>query len=127
MTVPNPLAVLEEGVEQMTPSQIINQAMQNTKDSLAQTGSMLTDPQAILAGVMQPLQGMADLAGDPKQYLQKQIANLLTNGVDPDARRRRKQQVADFMSQGQQDYLSGMQAVQLPTGGFVGGPNRGLI
>lgn len=127
MTVPNPLAVLDEGVEQMTPSQIINQAMQNTQDSLGQTGAMLTDPQAILAGVLQPLQGMADLAGDPKQYLQKQIANLLTNGVDPDARRRRKQQVADFMSQGQQDYLSGMQAVQLPTGGFVGGPNRGLI
>lgn len=127
MTVQNPLAVLDEGVEQMTPAQIINQAMQNTQDSLGQTGAMLTDPQAILAGVMQPLQGMADLAGDPKQYLQKQIANLLTNGVDPDARRRRKQQVADFMAQGQQDYLSGMQAVQLPTGGFVGGPNRGLI
>ena len=127
MTVPNPLAVLEQGVEQMTPSQIINQAVQSTQDSLAQTGAMLTDPQAILAGVMQPLQGMADLAGDPKQYMQKQIANLLANGVDPEARRKRKQQVADFMTQGQQDYLSAMQAVQVPTGGFIGGQNRGLI
>lgn len=93
-----------------------------------QTGGMLTDPQALLAGITQPLTDLSDLAGDPQQYFQKQLAGMMTNGLDGKAaQRRRRQRTQQFMNQGQQDYLAAQQAVQIPMGGFIGGPNRGLI
>lgn len=130
MTAQNPMAVLDEEDLQRRPTlgQLMNTAVQNTQDSLRQTANVLTGPQAMLAGLMQPIQGMTDLAGDPQDYFQKQLAGLLQGQMDPlAAERRRKARDQRFMQQGQQDYMSGMQAVQIPTGGFVGGPNRGLI
>lgn len=130
MTAGNPMAVLdEEGVPQLpTLGQLINTAVQNTQDSLSQTSNVLTDPQALLAGLTQSFQGMTDLAGNPNEYFQKQIAGMLQNGLDGNAaERRRRARDQSFMQQGQQDYMAGMQAVQIPTGGFIGGPNRGLI
>ena len=130
MTAPTPMAVLdEEGLPQPpTLGQLMNTAVQNTQNSLSQATNVLTDPQALLAGLMQPIQGMTDLAGDPQDYFQKQLAGLLQGQMDPlAAERRRKARDQRFMQQGQQEYMAGMQAVQIPTGGFVGGPNRGLI
>lgn len=127
----NPLAVLDDDEQLMqmpTLGQIMEQAVQNTQDSLTQTGGMLTDPQALLAGITQPLTDLSDLAGDPQQYFQKQLAGMMTNGLDGKAaQRRRRQRTQQFMNQGQQDYLAAQQAVQIPMGGFIGGPNRGLI
>lgn len=125
----NPLAVLdeEEMMQQQDPT--LAGAIGNRLQGVGQGLSALTDPQALLMGAIQPgLEGLAALAQDPSKSFNDRLQALMNADEDPErVQARRNARMAQMRAQGQQNFDTGRNFVQLPTGGFVGGANRGIL
>lgn len=125
----NPLALLEEDEVMAQQDPTLAGALSNRIQGVGQGLASLTDPQALLMGAVQPgLANLAALAQDPKKTFNDKLQELIDADEDPErAQARTAARMERMRAQGQQNFDVGRNFVQLPTGGFVGGANRGLI